>query len=67
MQSAPYRETIRPPLWVVLILHTIFWASLWLYLSFRGEIADGAPKFLWAWDGESAEENSVTPQRLFTL
>ena len=50
MQSAPYRETIRPPLWVVLILHAIFWALLWLYLSFRGEIADGAPKFLWVWD-----------------
>lgn len=50
MQSAPYRETIHPPLWVVVVLHSIFWASLWLYLSFCGDIADGAPKLLWTWD-----------------
>ena len=50
MQSAPYRETVRPPLWVVLVLHAIFWASLFLDLAFRGEFAVRAPRLLWVWD-----------------
>jgi len=50
MQSAPYRETVRPPFWVALVLHAVFWASLLLHLTFRGDIANGAPALLWAWD-----------------
>ena len=50
MQSAPYRETVRPPLWVALGLHAIFWASLLLHLALRGDVADGAPKLLLTWD-----------------
>lgn len=49
-RQAIYRETVRLPGWVLLVILAIFLACGSGYLSGRGAVASEAPGMTWLWD-----------------